>query len=289
PAGSAPTPAPLRLDPDPVPGARGGGRMTTELTWIGQAGFLLRTPATRLAVDPFLSDHPGRRFRSPVGVGDLAGTELVLTTHQHLDHLDAPGLRALLELDDRVLVVVPAPAVPDAAEAGLPPGRLVGARPGEPITAGDVTVYPVPALHGVHVTDAYSHGLPGDGDGVRYLGYVLDTPDGRVYHAGDTLRWDGQAELLRRHRVDLALLPINGRDAEREARDIVGNLDAAEALALARDAAVGTVAPMHYDLMAGNLGDADAFLRLAPERYPGGRMVLPERMAETPLAALLGR
>ena len=70
----------------------------------------------------------------------------------------------------------------------------------------------------MHVTDAYSHGLPGDGDGVRYLGYVLDTPDGRVYHAGDTLRWDGQAELLRRHRVDLALLPINGRDAEREAR-----------------------------------------------------------------------
>jgi L-ascorbate 6-phosphate lactonase len=262
--------------------------MTVTLTWIGQAGFLVRTPATRLAVDPFLSDHPDRCFPSPVGVDDLAGTELVLATHQHLDHLDSPALAALLERDDRVRVVLPAPALADATAEGLPPDRLVGARPGEPLTAGDVTVHPVPALHGVHVTDAYSHGLPGDGDGVRYLGFVLETPDGRVYHAGDTLRWDGQAELLRRLRVDLALLPINGRDAEREARDIVGNLDAAEALALARDAAVGTVAPMHYDLMAGNLGDADAFLRLAPERYPGGRMVLPERMAETPLAALLG-
>jgi L-ascorbate 6-phosphate lactonase len=263
--------------------------MTVTLTWIGQAGFLVRTPATRLAVDPFLSDHPDRRFPSPVGVDDLAGTELVLATHQHLDHLDSPALAALLERDDRVRVVLPAPALADANAEGLPPDRLVGARPGEPLTAGDVTVHPVPALHGVHVTDAYSHGLPGDGDGVRYLGYVLDTPDGRVYHAGDTLRWDGQAELLRRHRVDLALLPINGRDAEREARDIVGNLDAAEALALARDAAVGTVAPMHYDLMAGNLGDTDAFLRLAPELHPDGRTALPERMAETPLAALLGR
>jgi len=73
--------------------------------------------------------------------------------------------------------------------------------------------------------------LPGDGDAVRYLGYVVDTPAGRLYHSGDTVRWPGDAELLGRHRVDLALLPINGRDEEREARDIVGNLDAGEALA----------------------------------------------------------
>jgi L-ascorbate 6-phosphate lactonase len=263
--------------------------MTTELTWIGQAGFLLRTPATRLAVDPFLSDHPDRRFPSPVGIADLAGTELLLATHQHLDHLDAPALRDLLELDDQARVVVPAPAVPDAAEAGLPPGRLVGARPGEPIAAGDVTVHPVPALHGVHATDAYSHGLPADGDQVRYLGYVLETPDGRLYHAGDTLRWDGQAELLRSHRVDVALLPINGRDAEREAQDVVGNLDAAQALALARDAGVGTVVPMHYDLMEGNLGDVDEFARLAPELHPDGRVAVLDRMAETPLASLVAR
>ena len=262
--------------------------MTVLLTWIGQAGFLLRTPATRLAVDPFLSDHPGRRFRSPVGVGDLAGTELVLATHQHLDHLDTPALASLLERDDRVRVVVPAPVVADAAEAGLPRDRLVGARPGEPVAAGDVTVHPVPSLHGVHVTDAYAHGLPGDGDEVRYLGYVLETPDGRVYHSGDTLRWPGQAELLRRHRVEVALLPINGRDAEREANDIVGNLDAGEALALARDAGIGTVVPMHYDLMDGNLGDVEEFARLAPELHPGGRVAVPARMAETRLVSLAG-
>jgi L-ascorbate 6-phosphate lactonase len=260
--------------------------VTTRLTWIGQAAFLVSTQATRLAVDPFLSGHPDRRFPSPLGPGDLAGTELVLDSHQHLDHLDAPALRALLELDGRARVVVPAPAVPDAAETGLPPGRLVAARPGEPIAAGDVTIHPVPALHGVHVADAYSLGLPADGDQVRYLGYVLETPDGRLYHAGDTLRWDGQAELLRRHRVDVALLPINGRDATREARDIVGNLDAGEALALAHDAGIATVVPMHYDLMEGNLGDIQELARLAPELHPGGRVVALDRMAETPVGFL---
>jgi L-ascorbate 6-phosphate lactonase len=260
--------------------------VTVQLTWIGQAGFLVRTQATRLALDPFLSDHPDRRFPSPVGPGDLAGTELVLASHQHLDHLDAPALAALLELDDRARVVVPAPVVPDAVEAGLPTDRLVAARPGEPIGAGDVTVHPVPALHGVHVADAYSFGLPGDGGQVRYLGYVLETPDGRLYHAGDTLRFDGQAELLRRHRVDVALLPINGRDEEREARDLVGNLDPGEALALARDAGIGTVVPMHYELMEGNLGDVEEARRLAPGLHPGGRVAVPERMASTPLASL---
>ena len=263
--------------------------MSVALTWIGQAGFLLRTPATRLALDPFLSDHPDRRFPSPVGLDDLAGTELVLASHEHLDHLDAPALGALLERDPHTRVVVPAPAVPVAVEAGLPRDRLVAARPGEPVAAGDVTVHPVPALHGVHVADAYTHGLPGDGDQVRYLGYVVETPDGRLYHAGDTLRWDGQAELLRGHRVDLALLPINGRDSQREAQDVVGNLNPAEALALARDAGAGTVVPMHYDLMEGNLGDVDEFARLAPQLHPDGRAAVLDRMAETPLASLTVR
>ena len=261
--------------------------MSVQLTWIGQSGFLLRTPATRLALDPFLSDHPDRRYPAPVGAGDLAGTELVLASHQHLDHLDVPGLAALLALDDRARVVVPAPVVPVAAEAGLPGDRLVAARPGEPIVAGDVTVHPVPALHGVHVADAYTHGLPGDGDQVRYLGYVLETPDGRLYHAGDTLRWPGQAELLADLGVQVALLPINGRDAAREARDIVGNLDGGEALALARDAAVPTVVPMHYDLMEGNLGDVEALAQLAPSLHPRGRVAVLARMAETPLAELV--
>jgi L-ascorbate 6-phosphate lactonase len=261
--------------------------MSVRLTWIGQAGFLLRTPGTRLALDPFLSDHPDRRYPAPLGPGDLAGTELVLCTHQHLDHFDGPALAPLLALDDRVRVVVPEPVLPVAAEAGLARDRLVGAVPGRSLVAGDVTVHPVPALHGVHVADAYSFGLPSDGDRVRYLGYVLQTPAGCLYHAGDTLRWPGQAELLAGLGVELALLPVNGRDPEREARDIVGNLDGAEALALARDAGIASVVPMHYDLIEGNTTDPEAVARLAADALPGGRVTVLELMAETPLESLL--
>jgi hypothetical protein len=52
---------------------------------------------------------------------------------------------------------------------------------------------------------------------------------------------------------------------------------------------VGTVVPMHYDLMEGNLGDVDAFGRLAPGLHPDGRVAVLARMEETPLRSLLAR
>ena len=119
--------------------------MTVRLTWIGQAGFLIRTQATSLALDPFLSDHPDRRYPSPVGPGDLAGTELVLVSHQHLDHLDAPALAALLELDDRARVVVPAPVVAGRPMYGAPVyGAPVYGAPvyGAPVYVQDPFWYP---------------------------------------------------------------------------------------------------------------------------------------------------
>ncbi len=51
----------------------------------------------------------------------------------------------------------------------------------------------------------------------------------RVYHAGDTIAYDDMVERLRALRVDVALLPINGRDHFREAQDVVGNLTPREA------------------------------------------------------------
>jgi hypothetical protein len=44
--------------------------------------------------------------------------------------------------------------------------------------------------------------------------------------------------------------------------------------------------PMHYDLMEGNLGDVEAFARLAPRLHPDGRVAVLARMAETPLGSL---
>jgi L-ascorbate metabolism protein UlaG (beta-lactamase superfamily) len=152
-----------------------------------------------------------------------------------------------------------------AGEA-VPLERVVAARPGEEIALGEARVIPVPARHGVHVADAYAFGLvPGEH---RYLGYVIELGGARVYHAGDTIRYDGMAERLRELGVDLALLPINGRSPEREAQELVGNLSAAEAADLAADAGIPVVVPMHYELFARNGGRASDLVEYAAATHP---------------------
>jgi L-ascorbate metabolism protein UlaG (beta-lactamase superfamily) len=59
-------------------------------------------------------------------------------------------------------------------------------------------------------------GLERDEHGrAKYLGYVLQFGGWTLYHSGDTVRYEGMAEKLRPFRIDVALLPINGRAPER--------------------------------------------------------------------------
>ena len=82
----------------------------------------------------------------------------------------------------------------------------------------------------------------------------------RIYHSGDTLHFEGMEELLAPFRVHVALLPINGRDPEREARGIVGNLTEREAAWLGAQMRVGTLIPMHYDMFTFNTASPDEFV-----------------------------
>ncbi len=235
------------------------------LFWLGQAGFALRGGRTTLVVDAFLSDRPDRLSPAPVAAAELGFVDLFLATHEHRDHFDQPTWPRLAEASPDARFIVPAPLREQAATV-VPAGRILAAVPDAPIRVGDAHIVPVPARHGVHVADAYSFGLvPGEH---RFLGYVIELNGVRVYHAGDTIRYPGMAERLRDLRVDVALLPINGRSPEREAQDLVGNLSAAEAADLAADIGVRAVIPMHYELFARNSGRAGDLVERVASAHP---------------------
>lgn len=230
------------------------------MQFLGQAGFVLAGESVRIAIDPFVSDAlPDRRFPSPVPLADLASVDLVLATHEHPDHLDLKGLRGWLDLAPETRVVVPRPIAAIAREGGVPEDNIIGMQPGEQLPWKGAMVWAVPALHGVGVADAYSFGREISGGLVRYLGYVVEIDGLRIYHSGDTLDHEGLAETLRDLRTEVALLPVNGRDAQREAQDIVGNLSAAQAADLAIRAGVRIAVPMHYDMFANNPGSPEEF------------------------------
>jgi len=65
-------------------------------------------------------------------------------------------------------------------------------------------------------------------------------------------------ENLTRWKIDIALLPINGRG-----RGVAGNLTGTEAAQLARDIGAGVVIPCHYDMFEFNTVRPDEFVRSA--------------------------
>jgi len=233
--------------------------------WLGQAGFILRGEQTSIGIDVYLSPRDTRRFEAPVTPAELGFVDAFLATHEHRDHLDLPQWPALAAAAPGARFIVPAPLVDRATDA-VGVRRVTGAVPGVAIEVGDAAITPIPARHGVHVADAYTFGLtPGEH---RYLGYVVQLGGVRVYHAGDTIRYDGMAERIRALDADIALLPINGRSPEREAHDLVGNLSAVEAADLASDAGVSAVIPMHYELFAHNSGRVADLVDRVSQAHP---------------------
>jgi L-ascorbate metabolism protein UlaG (beta-lactamase superfamily) len=122
---------------------------SVSLTWYGQAGFRLAAGDSRVLIDPFLTDRDDRNYRPPARAADFADVTLVLCTHEHVDHLDLPFLREFCGVNSAARIVVPLPVVEVAAAGGIDRARLAGAVPGEELHDRDVTVHPVPSLHGI--------------------------------------------------------------------------------------------------------------------------------------------
>jgi len=231
------------------------GPRSVALAWLGQASFALRLAGTTVLVDPFLSPHPERVVPPPFAGADARGVDVVLVTHDHLDHLDDEALPAIASASPDAAFVVHEELVERVAALGIGRSRVVGVAADGRAQVGEVTVDAVAAAHGDTPEDGYRLGA--------FLGYVVSAGGVRVYHSGDTVPHDGLVPRLRELGVDLALLPINGRDAEREAQGLVGNLDAREAAELAREIEADAAVPMHWDMFAANLGDPAAFVAAA--------------------------
>lgn len=214
--------------------------------------------STTVLVDPFLAPWEGRRYETSLPPERATGVDLVCCTHEHIDHFDAESAPAIAAASPGAVFVVPAPIVDMVTEAGIPADRVVGVQPGEVHELAGVTIRAVPARHGVTMEDAYGFGEELSGGLIRFLGYLFDIGGVRVYHAGDTILYDGMQETVGALRPDVALLPVNGRHADREARGIVGNLNEREAAHLATEIGVSTLVPMHHDLFEGNLGSSAA-------------------------------
>ncbi len=228
------------------------------LWWLGQSGFLVQYDGEHLLLDPYLSDTLTKKYADTdkphirmtelvVDPARLDFIDVVTSSHNHTDHLDAGTLMPLMQANPRMKMVVPTANRAFAAQrVGCDPGWFVGLEVGESVNLGSFCIFAVPAAH-EEVTP-------------EYHGYVVRFGKWNIYHSGDTVLYDGMAERLREFPIDVALLPINGRAPERR---VAGNLNGREAAELGRQIGARKVIPCHYEMFTFNTADPGEFVAAA--------------------------
>ncbi len=236
-------------------------RRNFHLWWLGQSGYLIQWQRRHALIDPYLSDSLTKKYAETdkphvrmtelvVAPEKLDFIDVVTSSHNHTDHLDAESLLPLKRVNPQIEILVPSANRRFAADRlQIPPERLAVVDAGETIQLGEFCIHAVPAAH--ETVDRDEQGR------CHYLGYVVQFGDWTVYHSGDTMEYDGMVETLRSWSIDLALLPINGARPERR---VAGNLWGREAAQLAHDARIRHVIPCHYEMFEFNTESPDEFV-----------------------------
>ena len=231
-----------KLDSKSIQGHRTPPNAVT-LWWLGQAGFILKSPAGVTAVlDPYLSNsckalgeqagfNLDRQFPAPIAPADLVGVQAYLMTHSHQDHLDPETLGAYRSAGGRGPYFAPAETIEKLHNLGVPAAETNMVWPNKLVQLGDLT------LRGTFA-------IPFSGDDLTHVGYLVEAKNGpKIYFTGDTAYNELLAIAMEPHKPDALITVINGG---------FRNLCPAEAALLARQLGVKIVIPCHHDLFLDN-------------------------------------
>lgn len=242
------------------------------LTFLGQAGFLIKGGSIQFLIDPYLSNSVAesdprsgslfhRQFAPPILPEQLYGIDYVFITHAHGDHCDPQTLRPIMQNNPECKLIGSPEVVKSLIEAGFPPASLLTCKPDKTNELPGIMYMGIPAAH---------YQLEMDEEGyARYLSYLVQCGDFTIFHAGDSILYNGYIDKIKAWPlpIDIACIPVNGRDHERDALGIIGNLHPQEALELAKDLGVKMMIPMHNDLFAGNRTPSEELNSLHQANY----------------------
>ncbi len=221
-----------------------GDLENVNLWWLGQSGFLIQWQGRHLLLDPYLSDSLTRKYEQTpkphvrmtervVSPDRLSFIDVTTSSHNHTDHLDPETLGPLMKANPKMELVIP------EANRELVVNRLgivaewpCGLDAGTAVNLAGFKIHGFPAAHNLVEKDASGRH--------KYLGYIVEAGRWRIYHSGDTKRFDQMEVGLRKWNIDVALLPINGDLPERQ---VAGNLNGREAATLAKAAGARLVIP----------------------------------------------
>jgi L-ascorbate metabolism protein UlaG (beta-lactamase superfamily) len=235
-----------------------------DIWWLGQSGFLVQWNKRLVLFDPYLSDSLTKKYASTdkphVRMSErviqpelLNAIDVVTSSHNHTDHLDAETLIPIVNNNPDVNFIIP------EANRSFVTERLqcksnwpIGLNDSKHKTIHGITFHGVPAAHNDLERDEQGNCI--------YMGFVVKFGSFTVYHSGDTLWYEHMVEILQPFKIDIAFLPINGNIPSRR---VAGNLNAEEAARLGKLIGARLVIPHHYDLFTFNTADPGEFIAAA--------------------------
>lgn len=218
--------------------------------YLGQESIIIKAEDKYLLFDGYLSDYVDkncgsesvkwvRRYSSPLKADELDFIDYVFCSHSHYDHADPWTLEAIAKVNDKARYIIPAPFVDKVVSYGVKRESIIAAYADEKIELDGATATPIPAAHEELTLDKNGN--------FDCMSFIVKLGDITVFHGGDCCIYDGLLERVQG--VDLMMLPVNGRSYfQRYVRDIIGNMTAAEAAELCREANAKMLIPMHFDL-----------------------------------------
>ena len=249
-------------------------------SWLAQAGFLFASGNLRVMVDPYLSDSLARKYAgaefdhkrmmpAPVRVEEVTSLDWVLCTHRHTDHMDSETLSVLLENNSQCRLIAPVAERDHILSVGLDRDRVVWVNAGDTVSLNpDTTVHAIASAHEQLMTnDRGEH---------YFLGFVIRMGSIVVYHSGDCVPYDSLDEKLAGKQIDVAFLPVNGRDDYRRQRDIAGNFTFQESFDLCRRLNIPKMVCQHFGMFSFNTIEPRQLKRQIERTGATDRIIVPE-------------
>ena len=184
-----------------------------QITHLGHASFRLETDNYTIYIDPYADDDYSKK------------ADLILITHDHFDHLDLNKIKLISTPNTKIILSKSCETI-DSIKT-ISNATYISA--GEQTNIEDIKITAVPS---------YNINKPYHPKDVKYVGYIIDINDTKIYHAGDT---DLIPELNNIKDIDILLIPIGG----------TYTMDEKEAATATNIIQPKIVIPMHYNYIKG--------------------------------------
>ncbi len=241
---------------------------------LGQMGVALKAGAEIIYIDPYLTgamktptstEFGVREFPPPVLPEEITNAAHVLCSHEHGDHTDAGTLGPIAIASPQAKFVITGWSHSILDKANIDQSRRIVPAALRTLQLGDFKVTALPSAH-YNVEDDKAMGQ-------RWLGFLIEANGVVFYHSGDTIIYPGYLDMLKTQpKIDVGMLPVNGRDAYRDSYGWVGNLMPMEAAWLSGQLGWDVLIAGHNDLFIWNTVAAGALADALRTRNPRQKM-----------------